>query len=32
VGGVVPAIDSVVEYVEAIGKDGRLLATNVRPI
>jgi len=31
-GGVVPPIDAVVEYVEEIGKDGRLRAVNVRPI
>ena len=30
VGGIVPPIDSVVEYVEEVGKDGR--RTNVRPI
>jgi cold shock CspA family protein len=32
VGGVVPPIVSAVEYVEEIGKDGRLKAVNVRPI
>ena len=32
VGGIMPPIDSVVEYVEEIGRDGRLRATNVRPI
>ena len=32
VGGVVPPIDSVVEYVEEISKGGRLRAVNVRPI
>ena len=32
VGGIVPPIDSVAEYVEEVGKDGRPRATNVRPI
>jgi hypothetical protein len=32
VGGVVPPIDSVVEYVEEISKGSRLRAVNVRPI
>jgi cold shock CspA family protein len=32
VGGVVPPSDSVVEYVEEIGRDGRLRAVNVRPL
>ena len=32
VGGVMPPIDSVVEYVEEIGKDGRLRATKLRTI
>jgi hypothetical protein len=31
-GGTVPAIGEVVEYVEEIGKDGRLKAVNVRPV
>ena len=32
VGGVVPSIDLMVEYVEEIGRDGRLRAVNVRPL
>jgi len=32
VGGVVPRIDAVVEYVEQIGKDGRLRAVNVKVV
>jgi cold shock CspA family protein len=32
VGGVVPKVDSVCEYVETVGKDGRPRATRVRPI
>ena len=32
VGGVMPPIDSVVEYVEEIGKDGRLRSTKLRTI
>jgi hypothetical protein len=32
VGGIVPPIDSVVEYVEEIGKDGRKKAVNVRSL
>ena len=32
VGGIVPPIDSVAEYVEEVGKDGRLRATKLRTI
>ena len=30
--GAVPAIGETVEYVEEIGRDGRLRAVNVRPV
>ena len=30
VGGIVPPIDSVAEYVEEVGKDGRLRATKAK--
>ena len=32
VGGVVPEVDMIVEFVEEMGSNGRLRAVNVRPI